>query len=278
MKKLILFSSIFALLLVACSPEQEIAATQAAQSVDGVYTAVALTLAAQPAQATSTPYVTATTPATITAVPTIAAINTAAPQQQANPASYTSNITANGCYDAAYLSDVTIPDGTILTPSESFTKTWQFQNTGSCAWDEDFLLVYSSGDDMDGVNTEIGTAVAIGNSGSFSVELVAPETAGSYTSYWKLSTADGTTFGQAVYVMITVSGNTATPTTTTTATTTVATSTSTSTSATSTPTATIAATNTTSPTYTPTTAPTNTPVPTEETVTVEATETSEASE
>ena len=257
MKKIILFSSILVLLLTACSPEQEAAATQAELSVDDVYTAVALTFAAQSTQATPTQYVMPTNPATVTAVPTIAAPNTATPQQQPNTTSYTSNSTAYGCYDSAYVSDVTIPDGTVLTPGETFTKTWQFQNTGSCAWDEDFLLTYASGDDMDGVSTLTATAVAIGSSGSFSVELVAPETTGSYTSYWSLATADGTAFGQAVYVMITVSGSTATPTSTATATS-AATSTSTSTPAT---------------TDTPTTAPTNTPVPTDTPVPTEETAT-----
>ncbi len=233
MKKPILLSLVLILLITACSPEAEADAPAEGLSVEDVYTAVAQTIEAKSAQATSTPSVIPTSPATITPVPTIATFSTPTPQQK----SYVSNSTAYGCYDAAYVSDVTIPDGTVLTPGETFTKTWQFLNSGSCAWDEDFILVFSSGEDMDGADTEIGTSVAVGSTGSLSVEMVAPDTAGSYTGYWRLTTADGINFGQAVYVMITVSGSTATPTQTFTPT----------------------------ETYTPTPIPTETPVPTETT-------------
>jgi len=170
------------------------------------------------------------------------------PTQTSTTTYYTSYSTASGCYDAAYMSDVSIPDGTVLDPGETFTKTWQFQNSGSCAWDEDFLLTFLSGEDMDGTNTTIDTSVAVGGSGSLSVSLVAPATAGTYTGYWQLATADGTSFGQLVYVMIVVSDDaTTTPTAT----------------ATSEYTATPTNTSTPTETYTPTSIPTDTPVPTD---------------
>lgn len=246
MKKLLLFFVTFTLLLTACKQEAELETSITAQSltVEDIYTAVALTFTAQPVQATATQYIHPTAPATITAAPTISGFGRPT-QQTFNPVSaYSAGGTANGCYDSAYVSDVTIPDGTILTPGETFTKTWQFQNTGSCAWDEDFLLTYVSGEDMDGANSVIGTSVAVGSSGSLSVSLIAPETAGSYTGYWQLANATGTTFGQSVYVMITVSGSTATPSFTSTL------------EYTSTPTNTSVPTET----YTPTAIPTDTPI------------------
>ncbi len=30
--------------------------------------------------------------------------------------------------------DITIPDGTKMTPNESFAKTWRLENVGSCTW------------------------------------------------------------------------------------------------------------------------------------------------
>src|SRR5215212_8372315 len=37
------------------------------------------------------------------------------------------------------------PDGTILKPGEYFWKTWTLLNTGTCAWDTTYSLVYWSG-------------------------------------------------------------------------------------------------------------------------------------
>jgi len=169
--------------------------------------------------------------------------------------------TANGCYDAAYVSDVTIPDGTVLAPGESFTKTWKFQNSGSCDWESDFMLTFEMGEGMEGEDTAISEVVAAGESDSLSVSLVAPETEGSYTGYWRLTTASGNAFGQSVFVQIYVSDDAATSTPTTTAT------------ATATTTAEAEATATTVPTSTFTPAPTDTftPVPSEE-ATVESSE------
>jgi len=84
-----------------------------------------------------------------------------------------------------------IPDGTFLAPGESFTKTWKFQNTGSCDWTEDFLITFTNGEDMDGESTEIDEDVAAGDTASISVSLIAPDDEGSYTGYWKLATDGG---------------------------------------------------------------------------------------
>jgi len=49
--------------------------------------------------------------------------------------------TANCGNNALFVSDVTITDGTVLAPGEAFTKTWRFQNTGTCDWDEKYTIV-----------------------------------------------------------------------------------------------------------------------------------------
>jgi len=226
-------------------------ATQEDDLVSSAYTAAAMTVEAQ---------VTSTLPATATpfptALPTLYVVPTSlpvSPTMQSVTSSYTSYSTANGCNDASYVSDVTIPDGTVLAPGESFTKTWAFQNTGTCDWDEDYLIIFSSGTAMDGDTTEIDQEVLVGSTGSISVYLTAPSTEGTYVGYWRMADSDGTAFGEAVYVMIVVSDDAAivTPTPTTEETT-DATST---TAPTSTPEATS--------TYTPTSISTDTPIPTE---------------
>jgi len=195
----------------ACGGNVDITPTED-MSISEVYTAAAMTLTAQSGSATSTPTPLPTATSTIWASPTTIPRT---PTTQ-NTGYYYS--TANGCYNAAYVSDVTIPDGTVLSPGESFTKTWKFQNTGSCDWDADFVLTFETGTDMDGEDTTIDESVAAGGTASLSVTLVAPTTEGSYTGYWRLTTDSGDAFGQSVFVLIVVSEDAATATPTSTST------------------------------------------------------------
>jgi len=256
----IILSIVIALVLSACgSDDVDVALTEGA-SIEDVYTAVAMTLAAQPSEPTSTTVAVLPSSTPLVAFsPTTVALSTPTLWNTSSNVVYS---TANGCYNAIYVSDVTIPDGTVLAPNEIFTKTWKFQNTGSCDWGEDFLITFSSGEDMDGDDTEIDDEVAAGDTASISVSLIAPDDEGTYTGYWQLATDDGTLFGERVYVMIVVSddASTSTPTTTATATaTTAATATAIAATATATPTYTAEATAT----YTPVPTNTFTPVPTD---------------
>jgi hypothetical protein len=164
------------------------------------------------------------------------------------------------------LSDVTIPDGTILAPGESFTKTWLFQNTGTCTWSTSYSIALVSGSAMSGSTTALTSSVSSGGQINASVSMVAPSTNGTYTGYWKLANATGTAFGQSVYVQIVVSDDAATITPTPTSTDDGDyTSTPTSTTAASTSTSTMAPTSTPVPTTVPTAVPTAVPtdIPTE---------------
>jgi len=271
MKLLSKFLIVTVLIAVLSACGENATPTQEEDTISLAYTSAAMTLGAQ--MQTSTPFATATslptTLPTLYIVPTF--VDASSPTAQSVTSSYTYYSTANGCNDSIYISDVTIPDGTVLAPSESFTKTWEFQNTGTCDWDEDYLITFTSGTDMDGETTEIDQEVLTGSVGDISVSLIAPETEGTYIGYWSLTDSDGNAFGQAVYVMIVVSDDASTLTPTVTATEeTAATSTPTSTlAATSAPTSTPAATATSAPTltptdtYTPTPVPTDTPIPTE---------------
>jgi hypothetical protein len=244
-----------ALFLSACGSGTNATPTEGA-SISDVYTAVAMTLAAQESLATPTVKLAPSATPTIWSSPTFVASTPTSQSASSYPSS--SYSTAYGCYNAVYVSDVTIADGTVLAPGEEFVKTWKFQNTGSCDWSEGFWITFSSGEDMDGDDTEIDEAVDAGDKAEISVSLIAPDDEGTYTGYWQLSTEDGTLFGERVYVLLVVSDEAATSTPTPTATT-EATSTATSTTV-PTPTYTPVPTNT----YTPIPTNTFTPVPTEQ--------------
>ncbi|HUI87165.1 MAG TPA: NBR1-Ig-like domain-containing protein [Anaerolineales bacterium] len=108
------------------------------------------------------------------------------------------------CDGASYISDVTVPDGTVEVAGQPFIKTWMFQNTGSCTWDANYALTFTSGDQMGGTTTSIGGSVAPGQQAELSVTLTAPTTAGQYTGYWRLANDSGEEFGVTVYVLIDV--------------------------------------------------------------------------
>ncbi len=105
------------LILSACTGNAT--ATQEEASLSNIYTAAAMTLSAQ---VSATPAMITSTPA---ASPTILSFPTSVPVTPTfqSMVSYASNSTANRCNDSAYISDVTISDGTVLAAGESFTKT-----------------------------------------------------------------------------------------------------------------------------------------------------------
>ncbi len=123
--------------------------------------------------------------------------------------------TASGCtLDASYVADVTIPDNTPFAPGTAFTKTWRVRNSGTCAWEAGTVLVFSSGERMNGPDSVPAGAAAAGATIDVSVSLVAPGAPGTYRGYWQLQAPDGTRFGSPFYVQIVVPApvtNTPTP-------------------------------------------------------------------
>lgn len=180
-----------------------------------IYTSVAQTIAAQAGPVTPTASPAATSTPLPTVIPFVELTATPTAGTYGSPYSY-----AGGCDNAAYVSDVTVADGTELAPGETFTKTWEMVNTGSCTWSKSYSISFLSGDSMEGSQTTITHTVAPGESANISVSLTAPDNTGTYTGYWTLTNASGTSFGEDVYVLITVSDDvdTSTPTVTPTAT------------------------------------------------------------
>ena len=92
--------------------------------------------------------------------------------------------------------DITIPDDTQMKPGESFSKTWRLINSGTCAWTNAYAVVWFSGEDI-GVTREqfFISQVNPGQSVDVTVDMVAPDEAGTYQSNWKLRDQQGQYFG-----------------------------------------------------------------------------------
>lgn len=115
------------------------------------------------------------------------------------------------CDWVSFVKDVTISDGTVMTPNESFTKTWRLKNRGTCTWTPDYMLVFTSGTQMGGTTAvRLPAYVSPGQTVDVSVPLTAPGSNGKYVGYWMLRNPSGTLFGfgdkanQAFYVEIKV--------------------------------------------------------------------------
>jgi hypothetical protein len=119
-------------------------------------------------------------------------------------ASATSAVPTTFCYGMVLVTDVTIPDGTPMTPGQAFTKTWRVQNTGTCNWDAGFKFVFTVGDSMGGKPFALTTSVAPAQTLDISIAMTAPTKAGDVTGHWRMSTAANALFGADVYVKITV--------------------------------------------------------------------------
>lgn len=114
---------------------------------------------------------------------------------------------ANSTDNAKFIADVTIPDGTSMLAGEQFIKTWRIQNTGKTTWTTDYAIQYLEGN-LQGRNSvltfNITQAVPPGEFVDVSVPFTAPAKAGAYSSYWKMLSASGYYFGEAVSINIVV--------------------------------------------------------------------------
>ena len=114
----------------------------------------------------------------------------------ASPAAKTATTSVSYCDAAAYVSDVTIPDGSVLSPGTQFTKTWRLENIGTCTWTPSYSLVFSSGNRMGGaISSQLARNVYPGQTADISVVLNAPSGQGSYRGYWLLRDSSGVSFG-----------------------------------------------------------------------------------
>jgi formylglycine-generating enzyme required for sulfatase activity len=103
------------------------------------------------------------------------------------------------CDAAAFVADITVPDGTSFSPNTPFTKVWRIRNAGTCTWTNAYSFVFYRGDLMGGpAFINLSSSVAPGQTVDISLGLVAPSLPGSYRGDWMLRNPSGTSFGAGV--------------------------------------------------------------------------------
>ncbi len=148
-------------------------------------------------------------PQTPIAAPTLGASPTPAPTQTLPPVptavATPKPIPAPACTNlAAFVADVTVPDGTVLAPGQAFNKIWRIRNTGSCVWGVGYLFVFTGGTAMGTINEIAVPNTAPGATADLLVPMTAPSQPGLFTSFWRLRGPDGALFGSTVWARIRV--------------------------------------------------------------------------
>ncbi|XP_054032942.1 next to BRCA1 gene 1 protein isoform X3 [Dryobates pubescens] len=107
---------------------------------------------------------------------------------------------------SAVFVDENLPDGTHLQPGTKFIKHWWMKNTGNVEWGSDTKLKLMWGNltlASSGKKDVLVPSLPSGHVGTVSVEFVAPNIEGTYTSHWRLSHR-GEQFGPRIWCSIIV--------------------------------------------------------------------------
>ena len=195
-----------AILISACGV---VAPSSPTTDVNDIYTAAAKTVIAELTQTSAanspTPEVTATE---------TQALQTDTPVPTSDLATETSEATATilveasptdeFCDDAIWVADVSVQDGTEMSPGQDFEKTWQIKNTGTCTWGEGYHLVFGYDAEMNGQARPLPAIISPDETADITVVFTAPLEAGEYSSYWRMANTKGANFGEFFYVSIVV--------------------------------------------------------------------------
>lgn len=172
------------------TPTQNV--TQAYQTVEARLTqAVAETSALTPSTTPTQGEASAPTPTRNTTI-------SPAPPTSTQPAPTSTKPPAKSCDQAAAGNpiDVTIPDDTVMTPGQTFTKIWRLENVGDCTWTKEYAVTYFSGEQMGALaSVPLRGEVLPGQTVDIAVDMVAPTQPGKYQGNWKLRNASNVLFG-----------------------------------------------------------------------------------
>lgn len=124
------------------------------------------------------------------------------PTNTAEPSPVPTVDTSSCTFDAAFQTDLTVPDNTRVEGGQVFTKTWRIRNTGTCTWGLGYQWTFIDGEQMDGPDSVNVPETSPGDSVEISVSLVAPVQQGQHRGYWQMCVNENQCFGTRMYVQI----------------------------------------------------------------------------
>jgi len=107
---------------------------------------------------------------------------------------------------ARFIEDISIPDGSIISPDISYTKIWSIENDGNQKWPEGckFKFVGGTNLSLNKVDEFPIPSFGIGEANIVSLEIKSPTRPGRYTSYWRIIDSSGNKFGNRFWIDIVV--------------------------------------------------------------------------
>ena len=138
--------------------------------------------------------------------PTIINISNPPPSPTGTPGSAVGS--GPSTLDVAFLKDVTLADGSTVFAGQTFTKVWLVRNNGTSAWPGGTHLVLTSPSQLQVLSTSSIDTLAPGAAVSINVQLRAPFGAADSgeQDVWRLADANGTTFGDNLWLRVQVAG------------------------------------------------------------------------
>ena len=152
---------------------------------------------------TASSSLTPTPTASFTSVPTAPSTSAPAPTLTSTPTA--TQMRGSTCTNnSALVADVTVPNGTVLAPGQSFYKIWRVLNTGTCAWSDGYTFTFIGGDLMSAPPVIAVPNTAPAATADLLVPMTTPSTPGNITGYWQLRNPNGSNFGAIMNVMLNV--------------------------------------------------------------------------
>jgi len=117
-----------------------------------------------------------------------------------------------GCTYRAQLKSSSLTHGANLTPSQSFTQTWNIANTGTCPWQE-VSLQWAGGNKFNSSPKEWELpSTAPDDTARLTLNMKAPGKSGTFRGDWQLVDPDGESFGpQTLAILVQVSSSSQRP-------------------------------------------------------------------
>jgi len=109
---------------------------------------------------------------------------------------------------ATFVSDVTLPDGTVVSPGQALNKVWRVRNSGTSTWGNGYQLVFIGGDQMGAPSAvDVPGTVSPNATVDLSVDMTAPSNSRHYVGHWRLRNAQNVYFGDELWIDVVVQGD-----------------------------------------------------------------------
>ncbi len=103
-----------------------------------------------------------------------------------------------------FMSDVTIPDNSLVTVGSSIDKQWLVENSGTCNWNSSYRLKHLGGAVLGAQEEMMLYPARSETQATIEIIFTAPFTEGAYESAWQAVDPDGNPFGDPIYMRVTV--------------------------------------------------------------------------